>query len=96
MWQLYKWNTLVMQSWTSSYTTVSVTLESANWSWWTQTVTVSWVTSSNTVLVSPDPSSFSDYTDAVIYCSAQWTNILTFTCDSEPTVDITVNVTILK
>jgi len=48
------------------------------------------------VIVSPDPSGFNDYVDWVVYCSAQWANSLTFTCTSEPAVDILVNVVILN
>lgn len=75
--------------------TLTVTLTSANWSNNEITVTATWVTASNTVIVSPDPSSITDYTDAKIYCSAQGTNSLTFTCDTAPSNDIDVNVVIL-
>ena len=77
-------------------TTIQVTLTSAGWNSKTQTVTATGVTASNTVIVSPDPSGFNDYVDWVIYCSAQWSNSLTFTCTSEPAVDIVVNVVILN
>jgi hypothetical protein len=33
--------------------------------------------------------------DWAVYCSAQWSNSLTFTCTSEPAVDILVNIVIL-
>lgn len=77
-------------------TTIQVTLTSAGWNSKTQTVTATGVTASNTVIVSPDPSGFNDYVDWVVYCSAQWSNSLTFTCTSEPAVDIVVNVVILN
>lgn len=77
-------------------TTITVTLASANWSNNEITVTATWVTASNTVIVSPDPSSITDYTDAEIYCSAQGSGTLTFTCSTEPTNDIDVNVVILS
>ena len=78
------------------YKTIQVKLLSSWWSASTQTVTATWVTATNTVIISPDPSSFSDYTWATIYCSAQSTDSLTFTCSSEPSNDITVNVMIFS
>jgi hypothetical protein len=78
-----------------SVSTITVTLASANWSSQSITVSATWVSASNTVIVAPDPTSITDYTDAVIYCSAQGSNSLTFTCDTEPSVDIDVNVVIL-
>ena len=80
----------------NQHSTLSVTLTSAGWSSNTQTVTATGVTASNSVIVSPAPSSFSDYASATIYCSAQASNSLTFTCTTEPTSDITVNVLILN
>ena len=77
-----------------SGTTASLTVN--GWSSNAQTVTVSWVTASNYVIVSPAPASITDYTDAKIYCSAQWSNSLTFTCDSVPSSAITVNIMILN
>lgn len=78
------------------HTPLSLTLTSSGWSSNTQTVTATWVTASNSVIVSPAPTSITDYTDAKIYCSAQGSNSLTFTCDTAPTNDITVNVIILN
>lgn len=96
MWQIYKWDTLVLETWGWYSSTISVTLLAASWSWHAQTVTATWVTTTNTVIVSPDPTSMSDYTTNNVYCSAQWTNTLTFTCDTDPTSDITVNVIIIN
>ena len=79
-----------------TYTTITATLTSAWWSSSTQTVSVTGVTASNTVIVSPAPSSISDYTDNWVYCSAQGSGTLTFTCDSDPSSDITVNVVIMS
>lgn len=76
--------------------TIQVTLLSSWWSSNSQTVTATWVTSSNTVIVSPDPASFENYTTAVIYCSAQSTDSLTFVCEETPSSNITVNVVILS
>jgi len=78
------------------YSSISVTLSSADWSSNTQTVTATWVTASNSVIVSPDPSSIDDYTSSEVYCSAQASNSLTFTCWETPTNNITVNVLILN
>ena len=78
------------------HSTITVTLASANWSSKSITVSATWVTASNTVIVSPDPSDFSDYTDWWVYCSAQWSWTLTFSCDTEPSNDIDVNVVILN
>ena len=78
------------------HSTLSVTLTSAGWSSNTQTVTATGVTASNSVIVSPAPSSFSGYSSSAIYCSAQASNSLTFSCTTEPTSDITVNVLILN
>lgn len=79
----------------AQHSTLSLTLASADWSGNTITVTATWVTASNTVIISPAPSSFTNYTNAKIYCSSQASNSLTFTCDTEPSNDITVNVVIL-
>lgn len=83
-------------SWGVTMTTIQVTLLSSGWSNNTQTVTATGVTANNNVVISPAPSSFSDYTDAIIYCSSQWTNSLTFTCDTAPSNDITVNVMVFN
>lgn len=82
--------------WWGGSTTISVTLLANWWSNDEQTVTATGVTSSNSVIISPDPSDMSDYTDAGIYCTTQWTDSLTFTCDTTPSNDIDVNVVILS
>ena len=76
--------------------TASVTLTASGWSSKKQTVSVSGVTASNTVLVTPAPASFVAYGEAVVYCSAQGSGTLTFTCDEVPTVSLTVNVLIMN
>ena len=75
--------------------TITVTLASASWSNDEITVTATWVTATNSVIVSPVPSSISDYTSAGIYCSAQGTDSLTFSCSTTPYTDIDVNVMIV-
>ena len=77
-----------------SYSTVTVTLASADWSNNTQTVTVSGVTADNLVLVAPSPTDFTAYGSAEIRATAQATNSLTFTCTNTPTADLTVNIAI--
>lgn len=54
------------------------------------------MTATNSVVISPDPSSISDYATAMVYCSAQASNSLTFTCTTAPETDLTVNVLILN
>lgn len=73
----------------------TATLTTSGWSSNTQTATVSGVTSSNNVIVTPTPASIANYTSAGIYCSAQGTNTLTFTCATVPSTNITVNVLIV-
>ena len=74
----------------------TVTLTTSGWSTNTQTASVSGVTDSNSVIVSYAIASKADYTSADIYCSAQSTNSLTFTCATTPTNNVTVNVLILS
>lgn len=90
------WSTWAVTGLQTQHSTLSVTLAAANWSSNTITVSATWVTASNTVIVSPAPSSFSAYTSGVVYCSAQTSGSLTFSCTTEPTSDITVNVLILN
>ena len=90
------WSTWAVTWLQSQHAATTATLSSASWTSHTQTVSVTWVTASNTVLVSPEPSSFADYTTAMIYCSAQASGTLTFTCTTDPTSNITVNVVILN
>lgn len=73
---------------------IQVTLESANWSNNTQAVTVEGV--DGDVIIAPDPASLNDYVDAGIVCTAQGVDSLTFTCDTTPTTDITVNILIMR
>ena len=95
----------VLTKWASGYdwanpsgwsSTITVTLASANWSSKEITVSATWVTASNTVIVSPAPADINDYASNSVYCSAQWSGTLTFSCNTEPTSDIDVNVLILN
>lgn len=71
-------------------TTASLTV--TGWSSNSQTVTVSGITASNIVIVSPAPMSYSEYSVCGVYCSAQATNSLTFTCSETPSGALTVNI----
>lgn len=89
-------NTVTKQKLASgaTYTSITVTLAAANWSSNTQTVNVAGVTASNAVIVSAAPASYLSYGEFGVYCSAQGAGTLTFTCDSTPDVNLTVNVLI--
>ena len=67
----------------------------AGWSSKTQTISVTGVTASNCVIVSPAPAQLEAYAAAGVKCTAQASGKLTFTCQSVPTVALTVNVVIL-
>ena len=73
----------------------TATLAVASWSNNAQTVSVSGVTASNTVIVSPAPASHEAYAKAGVYCSAQASGKLTFTCKNVPSAALTVNVIVL-
>ena len=74
---------------------LTVTLTASGWSNNAQTVTATGVASDRVVIVTPAPASIANYTSAGIYCSAQGTNTLTFTCATVPSTNITVNVLIV-
>ena len=76
-----------------STTTATLT---TTWSSKTQTVSVTGVTASNTVIITPAPASYNAYCEYGVYCSAQSSGTLTFTCDEVPTSALTVNVLILN
>lgn len=77
-------------------TTTTITLASTDWSSHTQTKTVSGVTADNTVIVSPVSTSAADYAAAEVYCTAQTANSLTFSCTTDPTNNLSVNIVILN
>ena len=76
--------------------TASVTLSASGWSENRQTVSVPGVTVDNTVLVTPAPGSYVAYGEAVVYCSAQGSGTLTFTCGEVPGADLSVNILIMN
>lgn len=71
------------------------TLAVADWNNSTQTVNVTGVTATNAVIISPAPASATEYASCGVLCTAQGSGTLTFTCQSTPTNDLTVNVIIL-
>lgn len=91
----YAWQRIDVQPMPPAPISSTATLSSANWSNSSQTITVSGVTASNIVFVSPAPTSAADYASAGIICTAQATNSLTFTCESTPSGNISVNVVIM-
>ncbi|MGI6026523.1 MAG: hypothetical protein ACOX7G_06105 [Candidatus Scatomorpha sp.] len=76
----------------------TATLTTAGWSSNSQTVTVSGVvadTSAQLIYVSPaDKDSAAAWGEAGVFCSAQGANSLTFVCDSTPSANISVNISI--
>ena len=73
----------------------TITLTAAGWSSNTQTVSVTGMTADGVVMVSPAPADQSAYTSAGILCTAQAAGSLTFTCDTVPSGDLSVNVVCL-
>lgn len=76
----------------------TATLTTSGWSGNSQTVTVSGVvadTSAQLITVSPaNKASATTWGDAGVFCSAQAANALTFVCDSTPSANISVNISI--
>ena len=89
-------NTLGAVDLPSASTTASVTLTAAGWSSGTQTVSVAGLAASDSVIVAPAPASRDAYINSDVRCTAQGEAQLTFTAASTPTVDVTVNVIVLK
>ena len=75
---------------------IQVTLTSAGWSGGAQTVSAAHVTETNSVVVSPIPAHQDAYSTAGILCTEQAAGTLKFTCTSDPTENITVNVYIAE
>ena len=74
------------------FKSTTVSLGTSGWSSNSKTVNVTGISSSSDVIVSPAPASYDDYTSAGIYCSAQGSDTLTFTCTTTPSNAITVNI----
>ena len=75
-----------------AFTTTTVTLATSDWSNNSCTKTVSGMTASALVFVAPDPTSLINASTAQVYCSAQASNSLTFTCVTTPTANLTINI----
>lgn len=81
---------------TLTKTNTTVTIAVADWNATTTcTKSVSGVTASNDITVSAQTATRDEYIAAGIWCSAQGSGTLTFTCEETPNQDITINVRIL-
>ena len=76
-----------------------VSLAIANWTGeaapFTQTITVEGMTAASNIIVAPAPTSLDAYGSAQVRCTEQGANSLTFSCDSAPESDLTVNILIV-
>ena len=77
------------------HNTKPVLLSASNWSNMAQTINVAGVTVDNNIVIAPAPTSHETYCETGIYCSAQASGKLTFTCTQTPTSNLTVNIMIL-
>lgn len=76
-----------------------VTLAADGWSAaepYTQTVAAQGVLASDAVIVTPAPANHTAYGEAGVYCSAQGTENLTFTCSTVPEAALAVNVMVIR
>ena len=73
-------------------TSLTVTLLASGWLNNSQTVQVINMNTTKSVVVEATEASKDDYSGAGIMCTAQGVNTLTFTCESVPTEDLTVNI----
>ncbi len=71
-------------------------LLASGWSDGSQSLAVSAVSATNTVLIAPEPVSQAAYSAGWVLCTAQAAGALTFSCESAPTEDLTVNIVILE
>lgn len=74
----------------------AVSLPTSGWSGLKQTVTVSKVTDDSIIVVAAAPESYEAYVEALVRCSGQAENSLTFTAAELPTTDLVVNVLVMK
>lgn len=78
------------------YKTQAVSIPASAWSNNAATVNASAVTASNDVIVTPAPASMAAWAAAGVYCSAQASGTLTFTCSTVPTEALTANVMVFE
>lgn len=71
-----------------------ITIATTDWSGNTCTKSVSGVTATSDVFVSPEPvlANIKAYTEANVFCSAISAGTVTFTCETTPSVSLTVNI----
>lgn len=83
-----------IDNWSPSYKTI--TLASAGWNNDMQTVQIEDVKVGSVVFIAPEPSAanYAMYNDQGIRCIAQGDGSLTFSCESTPDIDVTVNVAV--
>lgn len=74
----------------------SADLPMSGWSEKTQTVAVQGVTAANDILVSSAPACATEWTKRGVIASAQSNGIVTFTCVSDPTTDLSANILIMN
>lgn len=76
-----------------------VSLSVTNWTGesapFAQTITVEGMTAEAKIIVSPAPASLDAYGAVGVRCTEQGANSLTFSCDSAPESDLTVNILIV-
>lgn len=76
--------------------THQVTLPAANWNDDNrQTVDLAGVTADQVLIITAAPGSYEAYNDAVVWCSAQGDNTLTFSAKYTPSVDVDANILML-
>lgn len=76
---------------------VTVALAASGWGDGnTQTVSVADVAADSIVVVAPAPASRAAYMEADVFCATQSSKTLSFSCESVPNTDLTVNVQIIN
>jgi len=81
----------------ANFKQIAVSLPASGWAGNTQTVAAAGVTATAGVIVAPDPSSDNNYTaysESGVRCTGQAEGQLIFKCDSTPSANLSVNVTI--
>lgn len=76
----------------SSIATASGTLLASDWLNNSQTIEVTGILPTSALLVGAHPDSLEEYGNSKIYATAQATNSITFTCETVPTSNLTVNI----